>query len=284
MAIKFGIVGLPNSGKSFSRRTILDGENTFLLKPSEKASNLKTTNGIALKDFEIQTANHKNVKELLAKMNTNNLVNVVKEWNKKLPPGSFKKENILGNMVLIDKIEDLEVWTDFISIHMPWVHTAFIPDFTHSISKVISDSAFIDRKHGGEAYQRFWELAASALRSFIIKIDSLRKDLIVVNEYHAEFNDNIGGMDVFVPAGKMLQEKFLIPSYYDIMLFTDVRTINEGQDNEKTEYRFVTRPTKRYPYARCMDIFEETYIPNDLQAVLTKIREHLQIPINNGTK
>lgn len=279
MASKIGIAGLPNTGKSFSRRTIKDGENVFILAPSVKATHLKDSKGEQLMPFDIETKTYKSLEEAVTKLNASTPANLLKAWNKSLPVGTFKPENLKGNMQLVTDLKELPIWMEFISKHLTWIHTIIMPDFTHFISLVISDDGFIQRKAGGEAYQRFWELAASALRNFIISIDKYRHDLLVVTEYHAEYSDHLNGFDIFVPAGKMLSEKFLVPSYYDILLFTDVKTENAGDEFEHSEYRFVTKPTTKYPYARSMNLWEDIYIPNDLQEVINRVRNYLGISI-----
>lgn len=280
MGHKLGIGGVPNSGKSFSRRTIKDGENVIILAPSNKATHLKTTEGVPLKPFDIRTSSFANSEQacaaLGAKHGVNSIHSLLKYWTDVLPEGTFTPENITGNIQVIEKLEHLPIWTEFVSKHLPWVHTIIIPDFTHFISRVISTDEFIQRKAGGEAYQRFWELAGSALRHFIISIDKLRHNLLVVTEFHAEHNEALDNFDIFVPAGKMMTEKFKVPSYYDILLFTDVKMPEE--DDGEPQYRFVTKPTRRYPYARAMNLFPQTYIDNDLQAVIDKVRDYLGIP------
>jgi len=279
MASKIGICGLANTGKSYSRRFIKDGENVFILAPSNKATHLKDSKGEGLQPFDIETKNYKNIEEAIEKLQLLTATNVIRAWNKGMPAGTLKPENLKGNMQMVTDLKELPVWIEFVSKHLPWIHTLIIPDFTHFISLVISDDAFIQRKAGGEAYQRFWELAASALRNFIISIDKYRRDLVVVTEYHAEFKEERGIYDIFVPAGKMLSEKFLVPSYYDILLFTDVKIENSGDESEISTYRFVTKPTSKYPYARTMNLWEETYIDNNLQDVLDKVRDYLSIPL-----
>lgn len=278
MAYKIGIAGVPNSGKSYSRRTIPDGENVFLLMPSIKAAHLRTSKGVPLKTFDVKTANYPNAEAAIKaakEKGVTSLNHLIAYWNTVLPEGSMTPDNVLGNIQQVEHLENLPHWLLFISKHMPWIHTVIIPDFTHYISKVISTEEFIHRKAGGDAYQRFWELAGTALRNFVLFIDKLRKDLLVVTEYHSEFDEPLGGYDIFVPAGKMLTDKFKVPSYYDILLFTDVKMPEEEEG--EPEYRFATRPTRRYPYARAMNIFESLYIPNDLNLVISKVREYLGI-------
>lgn len=275
MSSKIAIAGIPNSGKSYSRRTIKDGENVFILMPSVKATHIHDSSGTPLKTFDLQTKNFANKEAYMEKLGVNNVHKLVSYINQRVKAGLITKENVKGNIQVVKDLGDLPIWLEFVSKHLTWIHTLIIPDFTHYISEVIATDEFIGRKAGGEAYQRFWELAAKALKNFVLSIDKYRENLVVVTEYHAEFDENLGGFDIFTPAGKMLKEKFLVPSYYDVLLFTRVVPINEGEDNESAEYQFVVRPTRRYPYARALNLFDENFIPNDLQRVLTVVRKYL---------
>jgi hypothetical protein len=101
----------------------------------------------------------------------------------------------------------------------------------------------------------------------------MRKDLIIVTEYHVELIPETGVYEIFTPGGKMLKEKFLPSSYYDTFLFTDCK-YDENDENGNVEYRYVTRKIKRYPEARSIGNFEDLFIPNDLQMVLTQVRKY----------
>jgi len=279
MSFKVGIAGLTNTGKSYSRRTIPDGENVFLITPSQKTTNLVTSKGEQLNTFDFTTDKYKNIQHAVSSIaSVNNEVQLIKSWNAKVEPGHLKPENLKGNIKQIDNLELLPPYIEFVSKHLPWIHTLILPDFTHHISNVISKEEFIARRAGGEAFEKFWELAGAALRNFILSIDDYRSSLLVVTEFHAHYNENRFGYEIFVPAGNMLTGKFLVPSYYDFLLFTDVKTINEGEDNERADYRFVTRSIKRYPDARSLNLFEDLFIPNDLNLVLQTVRKHLNLP------
>jgi hypothetical protein len=112
------------------------------------------------------------------------------------------------------------------------------------------------------------------LNNFITSIDELREDLLVVTEYHCEYNESNGMFEIFVPGGKMLKEKFLPDSYYDVLLYTHV--VEEDGTPQSQRYKFVTHRSDKYN-ARCLNLFEETYIPNDLQLVIDKVREYIGI-------
>lgn len=277
MSYKIAIGGDANSGKSYSRRTIRDGDNVFVLQPSVKAAHLFTgpeDARLPVKFFDLQTKKG-NVKDTMGAVGAGNVHQLINYFNEKQKPGSITKENLKGNVQLIKEAGLLSIWLRFINDHLPWIHTVIISDFTHFISRIISDPAFINRKAGGEAYQRYLELAAEALRNFIIDLDEYRDDLIIVTEYHTEFVEYSKEWQIFTPGGKMLTEKFKPESYYDIFPFTDIKyqLDNDGKVVKK-EHFFVTERTPQYPLARGMNLFAP-YIPNDLQLVLDKTRGYL---------
>lgn len=270
MAYKIGIIGLPNTGKSFSRKTLRKGEEAFVLSPSQKALHFRDSQNNALKPLSIETPNFKSLDEFAAKNSLNK--NMVANKLLKAPEGSFK---VSGNYFVMKDVRHLEDWVKFVSQKMPHIKLLILPDFTHYISEVIAQKEFIQRKSGGEAFQRFWELAADALNNFITSIDELREDLLVVTEYHCEYNEATNMFEIFVPGGKMLKDKFLPDSYYDVMLYTHVLSDDEGL-KQSDRYKFVTRRTDKYN-ARCLNIFEDAYIPNDLQMVVDKVRDYIGI-------
>jgi len=153
MAYPVGIMGPPNSGKSRSREHFEDGLNVFLIQPSIKAPYLKD-DGKPVQKFDVVTDNYKSLNEAAAALGLSSPYQVIKLWNQKLPPGSIKFQNVKGTVQLCKNFAELSDWAIFVSKHMPWIHTLVFADFTHFISKVISEKSFIERKAGGEAYQR----------------------------------------------------------------------------------------------------------------------------------
>lgn len=276
MAYRIGIVGFENTGKSYSRKFIPDGENVMILAPSLKSTWLRTSDGKPCKAFNISGKHFNNFTEAKAFLKLQTDTHVINHFISKVPPGSLKRENASGNIAVVKEVTYLPIWLKFIDEHMPWIHTVILPDFTHFISEIISKKAFMDRKHGNEAYQKFWELAADALQSFILSSDKLRPDLFIVTEYHAEFNESLQNTGIFSSGGKMLNEKFKPASYYDVMLYTHTLHNDQG---EVSRYCFVTKPTKMYPQARCLDLFPDTFVDNDLNEILKRVREHEDLPI-----
>jgi hypothetical protein len=164
----------------------------------------------------------------------------------------------------------------------PDIKYLVLPDFTHFISNILSSKAFITRKAGGEAFQRFWELAADALNTFLNNIAKLREDLIVIIEFHSQFDTYTNKFNIFVPGGNMLTEKFKIDSYFDLLLYSYCKPDPDNALSDAEKYKFIVKRATidgiEYP-ARSMGIFEDVieeghFIPNNLQLVIDKIKEN----------
>ena len=302
MGSKVGIGGYQNSGKSYGRRYIRDGENVMIIQPSVKSSHLFTSiPGIEKMDekqiddaiksgkrkpveaFDISSPEkkYKNLKEaleLVPNPENKTLEYMLRMIDAKKKLGYFgatnaeARKHLKGNIILCEKLSSLLFFINFVDKWMPWIHTIILPDFTHFISETITTPEFINRKIGGEQYAKYLDLAAESLRGFIKSSDKLRKEVIVVTEYHVELIAETGVYEVFTPGGKMIKEKFIPTSYYDTFLFTDCE-YSDDKDGE-VEYRYVTRKIKRYPEARSIGGFDELYIPNNLQTVLDKVRQY----------
>jgi hypothetical protein len=148
MAYKIGLVGLTNTGKSFSRRTIKKGEEVFILSPSHKALHIRDSKGEPLKPLNISTEQSKDIASICqaAGIHRNALASVLL---KRTAPFS-----ITGNWYVMKDIRYLEDWIKLISLKRPDIKVLILPDFTHYISEVIANKEFIQRKSGGEAFQR----------------------------------------------------------------------------------------------------------------------------------
>jgi len=284
MAYMIGLMGDYSSGKSYSRRFIKDGRECFLISPSAKVPHLLYDDEDGSRKpvgrFSISSERSPDTKSYIDGFNKalNAKFTEVADmlaWLANNPATANKlvpTATITGNHVAA-KLRNVEGLLKFISDYMPHIKTIFIGDFTHFLSQVLADTAFISRKAGGEAFQRFWELAGEALRSLILAIDQLREDLVVVTEYHTVYNEADDIYRIFVPGGQMLTEKFKIESYYDYMLGAAV-AISE-QTGEAT-YNFVTERVGRYN-ARFSNWFEQKIIPNDMGLVLDTFRQYVGI-------
>lgn len=272
MAFPIGIIGDYNTGKSYSRKSIVKGEECFVISPSAKATHLFTSEGKPVKMLNLGTEKNPTTRDLIEAINKavpalglKDLAGVVRFHAAK----PIKDVTITGNHC-VATLHTVAMYLKFIDTNMPHIKNIFIGDFTHFLSAILADPSFIERKAGGEAYQRFWELAGQALRDLILVIGSLREDLVVITEYHTAFDEKTGVDKIFVPGGQMLNEKFKLESYYDYMLCTKV---NLNDDGSVKDYQFVTERLAHYN-ARFSNIFDGAVIPNDMELVLNKFREY----------
>lgn len=276
MATKHAIIGLPNTGKSHSRRN-LNAEEVVILAPSRKSHKIKHSDGSPLKP--IQFVDGKGNPEPIEKYLASAMPQGYKPFKVPYVIEHLKKNGkvdanwypkVQGDYLIVKDLMFLESILAMIDKHMPHKKIVFISDFTHFLSYIVSRPSFINRKAGGDAYAKFYELAASTLDNFLESIDFLRDDLIVFTEYHSVYNEQTELYEIFVPAGKMLKDKFIPESYYDNFLFT-YPEMDEDKNTVKS-WNFVVN--KFGPYDGRNDLgIKEALIPNDLVPVVEKIRE-----------
>lgn len=271
------IMGMPNTGKSFSREFIKKGEECFVILPSSKDHHLIHSKGENIDQLELQIGAVKGLKNVAAKLGSANSHDAIARFcNTDLPNGT----TITGNYAVVQDMKYVVPYMKFIDKHMPHIKNIFIADFTHFISYVLTTDEFRRQKSGGGAFERFWSLAADALGNIITSSDNLeRKDLLVITEYHAEYDDNFGVFRFYVPAGKMLSEKFKPESYYDICLCSHIEDWDKGYD-EKDRYKFVVVRRDRFDGRGAnlfADIQQEGMISNDMQLVLDRVRKKFNI-------
>lgn len=309
MGKRFGICGFQNTGKSFSRRFIPDGENVVIIQPSVKMSHLyQSFQGVEKMDnqqisnlirsgkrklvqnFDLNDPEkkYKNILELYSKipdLNLRNIGYILRQIQSIRTPSYYGKSNeekrkfITGNVILCENLSDLVVILQFVNDYMPWVHTVILPDFTHFITETITSFEFRSRKKDGEQYSKYLDLASDSLRSFVKSSDRLRDELVVVTEYHAVYDEHDGTTRLFTPGGKMFTEKFLPASYYDTLFFTNVK-YDDVDKEAKPWYQYITRSTEQFPEARSLADYDDLYIENNLQAALTDFRNYYGIPLS----
>ena len=111
-----------------------------------------------------------------------------------------------------------------------------------------------------------------------------REDLLVVSEFHIQIPPDADAegelfYEVFVPAGKMLNNAFKPKSYFDIMLCTHVLPYDDELE-DKDRFKFVV--TRKAPFdGRAMGMFSDIavkgMIPNDMGLVLNRVRKRFNI-------
>lgn len=155
MAYKIGLIGLPNSGKSYSRSFIKKGEEVFILSPSHKATYLTDSEGHPVKALEVgmKTAKSEfsNLEEVQAALG----ISSKHETIKRLAEAPKDVElRISGNYAVCSQLNYVPSYLKFVSEKMPHIKTIVLADFTHWINYIIASENFRNRKSGGEAYAR----------------------------------------------------------------------------------------------------------------------------------
>jgi hypothetical protein len=185
---------------------------------------------------------------------------------------------VAGNYCIVNDIAEAEVVLKFVSVCMPHIKNVIFPDFTHFITDKLTSHEFRNRNEKGEAFARYIDLAADTFNAFFKSAKQTRKDLLQIIEFHTEFDEVSRSYGIFVPGGKMLKEKFLPDSYFDVFLFSYF--ISEDEDAKppfEERFKFITRKWRYYDARSLGGMFDpntELKIPNDLQMVISKVRKH----------
>ena len=145
---------------------------------------------------------------------------------------------------------------------------------------VITDGTYIIRQ---EYFKRAKEVGYNKYTDFamhmqqILKaIQELRDDINVFMEYHVDSSVTDSGITEYKPStvGKLLDNQYNILENVDIVLFTQLE-----YDDKAVKYGFVTNRCLDHngaeiPAKSPMGMFDEMFIPNDLDFVVKKINEY----------
>ena len=129
---------------------------------------------------------------------------------------------------------------------------------------IYSMSFLMMRKANEIGFSKFTALAQQ-VTNMLTTARKLRNDLKVFYITHSENvedNGHIVGQKIKT-IGKALDSQIVLEGLFTICLYTHI-----GEDkDENATYHFVTNRFRNYPAKSPMDMFSETLIPNDLQAV-----------------
>jgi len=278
---RVGLIGLPNTGKCFSWTFYEQGEEVYAICPSSKIVHIRDSNKKLLQPIDISIEGFgNNISELctkLAQPNANSLVrklNSMYSGNKKVKGQTELSVKTVGNIIQCSDVNYVADWKLFVS-NFTDAKVILTTDFTHYVSSIISSKEFMARKSGGEAFARFWDLAANILNNILLSTDQLRHGLIDVTEFHAQYDENLNLFKIFLPAGNMLNNSFLPESYFDIMLCSTVTPFEQEPDESK-RFKFVVVQKDKYA-GRSMNLFDskDGTIPNNMQLVIDKLQNYL---------
>jgi hypothetical protein len=135
------LLGPVNSGKSFSRTTIPDGENVLIIEASYKMSYLTDSDKKPVEMLNILTKQYKGWDEARSyyKLSAQApLTTITKYLVNKYKPGSFKRRHLPGNIVICKDLKELPDWLYFVNTHMSGKHTKGSGSWLHMRSEALS--------------------------------------------------------------------------------------------------------------------------------------------------
>lgn len=145
---------------------------------------------------------------------------------------------------------------------------------------VITDGTYIIRQEYFEkadikGYDKYTAFAAH-MQQVLKAIQELRDDIKVFLEYHVESQITDNGGTEYKPStvGKLLDSQYNILENVDIVLFA-----SPEYEDKKVKYQFVTnrsidRNGSEIPAKTPMGMFDDLFIPNDLQVVANAIDKY----------
>lgn len=179
-----------------------------------------------------------------------------------------------GNMMMTNRLDHLPHIAKEVSENMKHVNYLVYEDVTHFFNKYTTGQEFRQKGKTKESWSRWGDFGAEAFNAFFANINELRDDLYIIFHFHAEqYMDNGSEKLKIQTPGKLLENEFSIPSYFNYVFFTKV--LPYDADNPKKErYYYVTNDDGYHSAKSPMGAFEEMYVPNDMKAVIDRIQEY----------
>ena len=185
--------------------------------------------------------------------------------NKPLPFKGWKskyklldKTNPDGNLLNVSSGPGVFKAMQHVSDKMPHIKQLVIDDWQYMSSFEYFDKA------NEKGYDKFTQIAANLAQVAKLPKD-LREDLTVFFLTHAEESTDINGNRKVKAktVGKMIDNALTLEGLFSIVLFGKIRKEDDGT----LRYGFETQNNGENTCKSPMDMFEDSFIPNDLQYV-----------------
>ena len=192
--------------------------------------------------------------------------------NKPLPfkgwKGQYKpisKDNPKGNITSASSAAGIIKAVKHVDEKMPHITTLVVDDWQY-----MSSFEYFDRAHE-KGYDKFTQIADNL--AMVAKLPKdLRDDLTIIFLTHSEDSTDINGNRKIKAKtiGKMIDNTLTLEGLFSIVLFGKV---NKNDDGELT-YGFETQNSGENTCKSPMGMFEDKFIPNDLQYVKECIQKY----------
>ena len=274
MGLGIAVYGGSGTGKSFARKPIVHGDKCFVIMPTPQPSFLTDEHGKAVLPFDA-IFEQKGKQISLSEYARAKAVTPVRALQELMvPANSAVLKSVTGNYVTA-MLNELSVMMMFINSSMPDIDTIFIADVSHFITSYVTNAAFRKRNEGGEAFARYDDLGSDIVQNMIFTVNKLKPTTLVITEYHEEYEEATKKFGFFMPRGNQVKRSFKIEGMY-AYTFASVPD-EDPETGEIIAYRFRTTPGGKYA-ARSQGNFD-TFVPNDWEFILNKIREKENLTI-----
>ena len=187
-----------------------------------------------------------------------------KGWKKNY--SNISKDNPKGNMTSASSAAGIVKAMQHVNDKLSNIKTLVIDDWQY-----MSSFEYFDRAHE-KGYEKFTQIAANLAQVAKMPKD-MREDLTIFFLTHSEESvDGNGNRKVKAKTiGKMIDNTLTLEGLFSIVLFGRVKKTDDG-----LEYGFDTQNNGENTCKSPMDMFEESFIDNDLQLVKNCIAEYEQ--------
>jgi hypothetical protein len=185
-----------------------------------------------------------------------------KGWKKNYT--NISKDNPKGNMTSASSAAGIIKAIQHVNDKMPHVTNLIIDDWQY-----MSSFEYFDRA-SEKGYDKFTQIAASLAQVAKMPKD-LRDDLYVFFLTHSEESTDVNGHRKVKAKtiGKMIDNTLTLEGLFSIVLFGRVK-----KTEDSLEYGFDTVNNGENTCKTPMDMFKESFIPNDLQFVKDCIKDY----------
>lgn len=188
----------------------------------------------------------------------------IKGANKKYPTFTIVDGKMSGNFYATSNVDQIGKMLQIIDKKMPHITTVVIDDYQYVMGFEAMDRA------KEKSYDKFTDMAQHAYQVLKTAMN-MRDDLYVVVSTHSEnTGDRINPYNKMKTLGKMLDSVITLEGLFTYVLFT---TIQRDDDN-KSSYKFITNSDGTCTAKSPMGLFDDTYVDNDLNMVINRIKEY----------
>jgi len=186
-----------------------------------------------------------------------------KGWRAKYT--AWTRENPMGNLYTSSKASEILACMDYINSKRPEIKNIVIEDLIYIMSLELFDRA----KETG--YAKFTDAAVN-IKNVAERPKNYREDLILFYITHPDTTTDIEGNKVIKSkmGGRMIESQLNFEGLFDKVLYCRPRKTKD----KGLEFGFETKTDGITPTKTPMEMFEDSFIPNDLQLVRDAILEY----------